>query len=99
MHNGEHWRPQGCVLSVSVFSIYESDSGSDNKNCVIIKYADDTMILGLLGGNDHHIDNCYTAEVERFIHWCEVYFLDLNVKKAKQMIFGFRGKKTLFGTN
>ena len=43
-----------CVLSASLFSIYESDNGSDNKNCIIIKYADDTVILGLLGENDHH---------------------------------------------
>ena len=27
-------------------------------------------------------------------YWCKVNFLDLNVKKTKEIIFGFRGKQT-----
>ena len=27
--------PQGCVLSASLFIIYESDNGPENKNCIL----------------------------------------------------------------
>ena len=76
--------PQGCVLSASLFTIYESDNGPKNENCAIIKYADDTVILGLLGENDDYIENFYTSEIDRFNHWCKLNFLDLNVKKTKE---------------
>ena len=49
--------PQGCVLSASLFTIYESDNGQKNENCAIIKYVDNTVILDLLGENDDHIEN------------------------------------------
>ena len=31
-------------------------------------------------------DSFYFAEVERFSNWCRDNFLDLNVKKAKEML-------------
>ena len=62
---------------------------------MIIKYADDTVILGLLSENDAHIENVYTSEIDRFNHWCKVNFLDLNVKKPREMIIDFREKKPI----
>ena len=53
------------------------------------------MILGLLGENDDHIENFYTSEIDRFNHWCKLNFLDLNVKKTKEMIIDFREKKLI----
>ena len=86
-------RIESYVLSASLFTIYESDNGPNNENCVIIKYADDTVILGLLGENDDHIENFYTSEIDRFNHWCKLNFLDLHVKKTKEMIIDFLEKK------
>ena len=41
--------PQGCVLSPVLLSIYTSDCVSnDVNNCSLIKYADDTVIMGYL---------------------------------------------------
>ena len=57
---------------------------------VIIRYAGDTVILGLLGENDDHVENFDASEICRFNHWCKVNFLDLNVKKTKEMIIDFR---------
>ena len=57
----------GCVLSASLFSIY--DSGSENENYVIIKYENATVILGLLGENDGNIEHFYTSEIDCFNHW------------------------------
>ena len=39
---------QGCVLSVFLFIVYTNDVRSCNQNSHIIKYADDTVILGLI---------------------------------------------------
>ena len=58
--------PQGCVLRASLFSIYESDNGTNDNRCVIIKYADDTAIIGLLTEQDDRNTNFYTSEIERF---------------------------------
>ena len=53
------------------------------------------MILGLLGENDDHIENFYTSEIDRFNHFCKVNFLDVNVKKTKEIIFDFQEKKPI----
>ena len=50
---------------------------------VLSLYADDTVILGLLGENDDHIKKIYTSALDHFYHWCKVNFLDLNVPKTK----------------
>lgn len=38
--------PQGCVLSPMLFTLYTNDCVSNSENCTIIKYADDTVIIG-----------------------------------------------------
>ena len=55
--------PQGCVLSASLFTIYESDHETDDNRCVIIKYADDAVIIGLLTDQDDPNANFYTSEI------------------------------------
>ena len=40
--------PQGCVLSAVLFIVYTSDCRKSFKCVTIIKYADDTVIVGLL---------------------------------------------------
>ena len=82
--------PQGCVLSASLFTIYESDHETDDNRCVIIKYADDTVIIGLLTDEDDPNANFYTSEIERFNAWCKHNFLNLNVNKTKEMIIDYR---------
>ena len=78
--------PQGCVLSAVLFIIYTSDCRSSSKH-VIVKYADDTVILGLIS-NDEDVTT-YTQEVDCFVDWCDNNFLNLNVKKTKEMIVDF----------
>ena len=57
--------PQGCVLSPVLFTIYTNDCRSMFNNCDIIKYADDTAIVGRLSkcATDLH---SYTTCVEQF---------------------------------
>ena len=40
--------PQGCVLSAILFIIYTNELRSRFRNCHLIKYADDTVIVGLI---------------------------------------------------
>ena len=82
--------PQGTVLAPILFSIYTNDCTSSFSNIPIIKYADDTSIQALITSPDD-LEN-YKLEVLKFVNWCDSHFLQLNVKKTKEIIFDFRIK-------
>ncbi len=44
--------PQGCVLSPLLYSLYTHDCVSSHSSTSIIKFADDTVVLGLVSNND-----------------------------------------------
>ena len=81
--------PQGCVLSPSLFILYTNDCVSDKDSVHILKYADDTAILGLIRDDESQ----YRNSVETFVQYCEDNHLNLNVKKTKEIVFDFRVKK------
>ncbi len=85
--------PQGCVLSAGLFILYTSDKGISANNCFIVKYADDTVIVGLLDDNPENEEK-YRSEIESFVKWCDENYLNLNVKKTKEMVIDFRKKKS-----
>ncbi len=37
----------------------------------------------------------YRKEVSSFVQWCEMNYLNLNVKKTKELIIDFRKKKSI----
>lgn len=55
----------------------------------IIKFADDTTVVGLINDND---DSAYRDEVLQLIKWCDINHLQLNVNKTKEIIVDFRKK-------
>ena len=67
--------PQACVLSVFLFITYTNAMAMNNKNIKIIKYADDTVVIGLIENNDETVE--YVTE------WYSQNFLDLNVTKTR----------------
>ncbi len=80
--------PQGCVLSPLLLSTH--DCVSSHSSTSIIKFADDTVVLGLISNND---EAAYLHEVERLTSWCQDNCLSLNVSKTKELIVNFRKRQ------
>ncbi len=82
--------PQGCVLSPLLYSLYTHDCVSSHSSTSIVKFADDTVVLGLINNND---EAAYLDEVERLTSWCQDNCLSLNVSKTKELIVNFRKRQ------
>ena len=74
--------PQGCVLSAFLFVIYTNAMKSKNGKCKIIKYADDTVVIGLIDSDNDESE--YRNTISYVADWCSNNFLDPNVTKNKR---------------
>ncbi len=79
--------PQGCVLSPLLYSLYTHDCAATHSSNVIVKFADDTMVIGLITDND---ETAYRAEVSTLTKWCQENHLSLNIDKTKELVVDFR---------
>jgi hypothetical protein len=57
----------------------------------IIKFADDTTVVGLITDN---VETVYREEVRELAMWCHDNNLSLNVIKTKKMIVDYRKRRT-----
>ncbi len=78
--------PQGCVLSPLLYCLYTFDCTSTHFSNHIIKFADDTTVIGLISGNE---ESAYRDEVGKLMLWCSENNLVLNTKKTKELIVDF----------
>lgn len=51
----------------------------------MIKFSDDTAILGLIIDKSDVVK--YKYEVQDFVQWCDTHFLTINTKKRVEMVF------------
>src|SRR4029434_4212712 len=78
--------PQGCVLSPLLFSLYTNYCTSGDPSVQLLKFADDTTIIGLIQDGD---ESAYRREVEHLALWCSRYNLELNSLKTVEMVVDF----------
>ncbi|KAK3540933.1 hypothetical protein QTP86_005870 [Hemibagrus guttatus] len=85
--------PQGCVLSPLLFSLYTNDCTSTDPCIKLLKFTDDTTVIGLIQDGD---ESAYRQEIEQLAAWCSRNNLELNTLKTMEMIVDFRRNTPAF---
>ncbi len=84
LHHPEHRRVSWAPCS----TLYTHDCVSSHSSPSIVKFADDTVVLGLINNDD---ETAYLEE--RLTSWCQDNCLSLNVSKTKELIVNFRKRQ------
>ena len=74
--------PEGCVLLLLLYSLYTYDCVSCDESTQILKFADDTTMLGFITNSD---ESEYLDEENKLIRWGSENNLELNINKTKEI--------------
>lgn len=80
--------PQGCVLSPILYTLYTNNCQASSSAHIYFKYADDTALVGFLKSDISSVSG-FQRELQGFTQWCSENFLEINVKKTKEMVINF----------
>ena len=69
--------------------MYTHDCKATNPNSLVVKFADDTSLIGLIQNDD---ESAYRTQITSVVKWCEENNLILNVDKTKELIVDFQRK-------
>ncbi|KAK1784957.1 hypothetical protein P4O66_018387 [Electrophorus voltai] len=75
--------PLGCVLSPLLYSLYTYECTATSSSTIIVKFADDTVVMGLISDND---ERAYLEEIKHLKNWCQENDFILNVSQTKELI-------------
>ena len=78
--------PQGTVLAPILLALYTADCRSTDESCPLVKFADDTELVGKISNDE---DALYHKQTENIVSWCDKNYLYLNVSKTKEMCTDF----------
>ena len=78
--------PHGSVLSPIPYSLYTNDYRSQRTSTTIVKFADDSSMIGVINSDEED----YFTEVSKFLERRHLNFLKVNLSKTEEMIFYFR---------
>ncbi len=78
---------QGCILRALLYSLYTHDCTATHSSNIIVKFADDTAVIGLITDND---EMAYREELSTLTKWCQENHLSLNIDKTKELVVDFR---------
>ncbi|KAL0201947.1 hypothetical protein M9458_005134, partial [Cirrhinus mrigala] len=70
-----------------LYSVFTHDCRPVYGSNTIIKFADDTTVIGLISNND---ETAYREEIKHLATWCTDNNLLLNTTKTKELIVDFR---------
>ena len=84
--------PQNGVLSPLLFTIYTNDLRSRDSGTLLLKFADDVVITGMIDSITG--ERNYRATIKKCVTWCNDHNLQLNNSKTKEIVFDFRKGST-----
>jgi len=84
--------PQGTVLPPFLFSLVTADCRSFHDDYIITKYTDCTVLTGQITDNN---DTHFRQEIDSFVQWCDLNYVEFNVCKKMEMLIGFRTNITV----